>query len=55
MPPWRRVSLRPVKLVGIVGEDFPKQYIQLYSKHGIDLTGLQIARAKPFIGPANTK
>ena len=26
-----------VKLVGIVGEDFPKKYVELYKKHGIDL------------------
>src|SRR5438045_422005 len=38
----------PVKLVGVVGEDFPKQYLQLYRKHGIDLEGLQIKPAKTF-------
>lgn len=38
----------PVKLVGIVGRDFPKRYITLYKKHGIDLTGLQIADGKTF-------
>ena len=38
----------PVKLVGVVGEDFPKRYVQLYRKHGIDLEGLQIARGKTF-------
>src|SRR3954465_11599419 len=38
----------PVKLVGIVGEDFPKKYIQLYRKHKIDLEGLQIAKGKTF-------
>lgn len=38
----------PVKLVGIVGKDFPKRYIQLYKKHGIDLEGLQIADGKTF-------
>ena len=27
----------PVKLVGIVGDDFPKRYLQLYRRHGIDL------------------
>jgi len=30
----------PVKLVGGVGEDFPKKYIGLYRKHKIDLAGL---------------
>jgi sugar/nucleoside kinase (ribokinase family) len=38
----------PVKLVGIVGEDFPKNYITLYKKHKIDLEGLQIAAGKTF-------
>src|SRR5579864_8596318 len=38
----------PVKLVGGVGEDFPKKYIQLYKKHNIDLAGLQILPGKTF-------
>ena len=38
----------PVKLVGVVGDDFPKQYVQLYKKHGIDLAGLQIKPGKTF-------
>ena len=38
----------PVKLVGVVGEDFPKKYIQLYKKHGIELEGLQIVPGKTF-------
>jgi sugar/nucleoside kinase (ribokinase family) len=38
----------PVKLVGGVGEDFPKKYIQLYRKHKIDLAGLQILPGKTF-------
>ena len=38
----------PVKLVGVVGEDFPKQYIQLYNKHRIDLQGLQVLPGKTF-------
>jgi cytidine kinase len=38
----------PVKLVGVVGEDFPKRYIQLYKKHRIDLQGLQIRPGKTF-------
>ncbi len=37
-----------VKLVGIVGEDFPSRYITLYKKHGIDLTGLQRVKGKTF-------
>jgi len=38
----------PVKLIGVVGEDFPKKYISLYRKHGIDLDGLQIEPGKTF-------
>jgi len=38
----------PVKLVGGVGEDFPKKYIALYRKHKIDLAGLQILPGKTF-------
>ena len=38
----------PVKLVGGVGEDFPKKYIELYRKHKIDLAGLQILPGKTF-------
>ena len=38
----------PVKLVGVVGEDFPKRYVRLYRKHGIDLTGLQTQPGKTF-------
>src|SRR5688572_18402613 len=38
----------PVKLVGVVGEDFPRQYIRLYKKHKIDLEGLQIIPGQTF-------
>ena len=38
----------PVKLVGVVGRDFPKRYIELYRKHKIDLEGLQILDGKTF-------
>jgi sugar/nucleoside kinase (ribokinase family) len=38
----------PVKLVGIVGDDFPKKYINLYQKHQIDLEGLQRVPGKTF-------
>jgi len=38
----------PVKLVGGVGEDFPKKYLELYKKHKIDLAGLQILPGKTF-------
>ena len=38
----------PVRLVGIVGEDFPKKYLNLYERHGIDVAGLQKATGKTF-------
>jgi len=38
----------PVKMVGVVGNDFPKKYVALYKKHRIDLTGLQIQDGKTF-------
>ena len=44
----------PVNLVGIVGSDFPKQYLELYRKHQINLDGLQIADGKTFRWRAST-
>lgn len=38
----------PVKLVGVVGKDFPKKYVTLYKKHRIDLSGLQVQEGKTF-------
>jgi sugar/nucleoside kinase (ribokinase family) len=38
----------PVNLVGVVGDDFPRRYIQLYERHGIDLEGLQRVPGKTF-------
>lgn len=38
----------PVSMVGIVGDDFPRKYVQLYRRHGINLDGLQIAPGKTF-------
>lgn len=32
----------PVELVGVVGDDFPKPYIEMLEQHNIDLEGLQI-------------
>ena len=37
-----------INLVGIVGSDFPKPYLDLYRKHRIDLEGLKIAEGKTF-------
>src|SRR5271163_5152130 len=38
----------PVQLVGVVGEDFQKRYIELYKRHKIDLAGLQMVPGKTF-------
>lgn len=38
----------PVKLIGVVGADFPRKYIALYEKLGIDLAGLQRLPGKTF-------
>jgi len=38
----------PVRLVGVVGGDFPKRYVSLYEKRRIDLAGLQRATGKTF-------
>ena len=38
----------PTRLVGVVGQDFPKKYIELYRRHKIDLEGLQIVEGKTF-------
>jgi sugar/nucleoside kinase (ribokinase family) len=38
----------PVNLVGVVGDDFPRRYLQLYKRRGIDLEGLQILPGKSF-------
>jgi sugar/nucleoside kinase (ribokinase family) len=38
----------PTRLIGVVGEDFPKKYLALYQRHHIDVTGLQILPGKTF-------
>ncbi|HUI06293.1 MAG TPA: PfkB family carbohydrate kinase [Verrucomicrobiae bacterium] len=37
-----------VNMVGIVGTDFPKKYVELYGAHGINLDGLQTAEGQTF-------
>ncbi|MCE1187762.1 MAG: PfkB family carbohydrate kinase [Ignavibacteria bacterium] len=32
----------PIHLIGVVGDDFPKKYVQLFEEHNVDLKGLQI-------------
>ena len=38
----------PVHLIGVVGQDFPKKYLNLYRRHKIGLTGLQVLPGKTF-------
>lgn len=38
----------PVSLVGIVGTDFPKKYINLFKNKGIDIRGLRIVNGETF-------
>ena len=38
----------PVRMVGVVGEDFPKRYLALYKRHKINTEGLQIKEGKTF-------
>lgn len=38
----------PVQLVGVVGTDFPRRYLALYRRCGIDLAGLQIQPGQTF-------
>ena len=37
-----------VRLVGVVGEDFPKEHIGLLEDRGIHIEGLQVAKGKTF-------
>lgn len=38
----------PVKIVGIVGEDFPEDYLEIFSQRGVDLQGLKRAPGETF-------
>jgi len=38
----------PVRIVGVVGEDFPEEHLTALSRSGVDLEGLQRARGKTF-------
>ncbi|AII52477.1 MULTISPECIES: PfkB family carbohydrate kinase [Hymenobacter] len=39
-------SVKPVKLVAVVGDDFPQSDIDLLQQHGADTTGLQIKQGE---------
>ena len=38
----------PVKLVAVVGEDFPEKHVKMLRSHGIDTSGLQQVAGKTF-------
>lgn len=38
----------PVRLVGVVGEDFPGGYVDVLKQHDVDLAGLQVAPGRSF-------
>jgi sugar/nucleoside kinase (ribokinase family) len=38
----------PVRLVGVVGEDFPQDYLDVLRSRPIDLAGLEVAKGKSF-------
>lgn len=38
----------PVKVVGVVGEDFPARHRQMLEKAGVDLSGLETEKGKTF-------
>ena len=38
----------PVSLVAVVGEDFPAAHVDLFRKHGVDVTGLETAPGRTF-------
>lgn len=38
----------PVNIVGVVGEDFPQPYLELFQSKGINLEGLEIRQGKTF-------
>ena len=42
------VHYAPVHLVGVVGEDFPQEHIDVFQKRGIHLEGLERAPGKTF-------
>ncbi len=41
-------TLVPVRLVAVVGEDFPKEHIELFRSRQVDLQGLQYASGRTF-------
>lgn len=38
----------PVKIVAVVGDDFPREHLHFLEKRGIDISGIQFAKGKTF-------
>jgi sugar/nucleoside kinase (ribokinase family) len=38
----------PVRVVGVIGRDFPEEYIELFTQRNIDIAGLQKERGETF-------
>jgi sugar/nucleoside kinase (ribokinase family) len=38
----------PVRIVGVIGEDFPKEHLEMFQRRGIDLAGLQKEKGPTF-------
>jgi sugar/nucleoside kinase (ribokinase family) len=38
----------PVRVVGVVGEDFPQDYLDVFTQRGIDIAGIERARGETF-------
>ena len=38
----------PVRVVGVIGRDFPEEYIELFTERNIDIAGLQRERGETF-------
>lgn len=38
----------PVRMVGVVGDDFPEEHVQFLRSRGVDLAGLETARGRSF-------
>jgi sugar/nucleoside kinase (ribokinase family) len=41
-------QLAPVRLVGVVGKDFPHEAFEMFRSRGVDTTGLEVANGKTF-------
>jgi sugar/nucleoside kinase (ribokinase family) len=46
----------PIKIVAVVGEDFPTDHLDFLSKKNVDVTGVQVVKGKTFhwVGEYNT-